>query len=134
MSYLVLSSWGEFITLVLFNQQNEALVNLKKAKQMYIQKQQELEKVCYNPCKVLLKTSPQMLFYLFSLSDPSTYIESCHIKFVTISTALSCATFLCCTGCKESHFHSLSFGQAEASIYQPKRHFNQPPKVFDEQN
>ena len=56
---------------------------------MYIQKQQELEKVCYNPCKFLLKASPWMLFYLFSLSDPLTYIESCHIKFLTISTALS---------------------------------------------
>ena len=32
--------------------------------------------------------------YLFSRLDPSTYVESCHIKFVTISTALSCDTFL----------------------------------------
>ena len=73
MSYLILSSWGELITLVLFNQQNEALVNLKKAKQMYFQKQQELEKVCYNPCKVLWKASPWMMFYLLSLSDPQQY-------------------------------------------------------------
>ena len=27
-------------------------------------------------------------------------------------------------GCKESHFHSFPFGQAEANIYQPKHHFN----------
>ena len=40
---------------------------------MYIQKQQELEKVCYNPCKVLVKASPWMLFYLFSLSYPQQY-------------------------------------------------------------
>ena len=73
MSYLILSSWGEFIALVSFNHQNEALVNLKKAKQMYIQKQQELEKVCYNPCKVLLKASPWMLCFLFSLSHPQQY-------------------------------------------------------------
>ena len=37
-------------------------MNLKRAKQMYIQKQQELEKVCYNPRKVLWKASPCMLF------------------------------------------------------------------------
>ena len=37
-------------------------------------------------------------------------------------------------GCKESHFYSLPFGQAEVSIYQPKHHFNKPPKFFDEQN
>ena len=29
-------------------------------------------------------------------------------------------------GCKENHFYSLPFGQAEASIYYPRRHFNQP--------
>ena len=34
------------------------------------------------------------------------------------------------TGCKEKHFYSLPFGQAEASIYQPRRHFNQPQKRF----
>ena len=33
-------------------------------------------------------------------------------------------------GCKENHFYSLPFGQAEASIYQPRRHFNQPQKLF----
>ena len=33
------------------------------------------------------------------------------------------------TGCKENHFYSLPFGQAEASIYQPRRHFNQPQKL-----
>ena len=33
-------------------------------------------------------------------------------------------------GCKEKHFYSLPFGQAEASIYQPRRHFNQPQKRF----
>ena len=33
-------------------------------------------------------------------------------------------------GCKENHFYSLSSGQAEASIYQPRRHFNQPQKLF----
>ena len=38
------------------------------------------------------------------------------------------------TGCKENHFYSLPFRQAEASIYQPRRHFNQPQKLFDEQN
>ena len=27
-------------------------------------------------------------------------------------------------GCKESHFHSLSFGQAVASMYQPTSHFS----------
>ena len=37
-------------------------------------------------------------------------------------------------GCKENHFYSLPFGQAEASIYQPRRHFNQPQKLFDQQN
>ena len=34
------------------------------------------------------------------------------------------------TGCKENHFYSLPFGQAEASIYQLRRHFNQPQKHF----
>ena len=28
------------------------------------------------------------------------------------------------SGCKESHFYGLPVGQAEASIYVPKRHFN----------
>ena len=37
-------------------------------------------------------------------------------------------------GCKENHFSSLSFGQAEASIYQPRCRFNQPQKRFDKQN
>ena len=32
--------------------------------------------------------------------------------------------FLPRAGCKEIHFYSLQFGQAEANIYQPKRHFN----------
>ena len=32
--------------------------------------------------------------------------------------------------CKENHFYSLPFGQAEDSIYQPRRHFNQPQKPF----
>ena len=36
-------------------------------------------------------------------------------------------------GGKVSHFYSLPFGQAEANIYQPKHHFNQPQKRFDEQ-
>ena len=34
------------------------------------------------------------------------------------------------TGCNENHFYSFPFGQAEASIYQPRRHFNQPQKLF----
>ena len=34
------------------------------------------------------------------------------------------------SGCKENHFSSLPFGQAEASIYQTRRHFNQPQKLF----
>ena len=29
-------------------------------------------------------------------------------------------------GCKENHFYSLPFGQAEARVYQPRRHFKQP--------
>ena len=33
-------------------------------------------------------------------------------------------------GCKENHFYSLPFEQAEASIYQPRRHFNWPQKRF----
>lgn len=33
-----------------FYWKNEAMVNLKKAKAMYIQKQQELEKVCNEGC------------------------------------------------------------------------------------
>ena len=33
-------------------------------------------------------------------------------------------------GCKENHFYSLPFGQAKASIYQPRHHFNQAPKAF----
>ena len=37
-------------------------------------------------------------------------------------------------GRKENHFYSLPFGQAKASIYQPRRHFNQPQKLFDQQN
>ena len=36
-------------------------------------------------------------------------------------------------GCKESHFYSLPFGQAEANIYKPKHHSNYPEKRFDEQ-
>ena len=43
-------------------------------------------------------------------------------------------TYVWNSGCKESHFKSLPFGKAEASIYYPKRHFNQPQKHFDEQN
>ena len=45
--------------------------------------------------------------------------------------------FLCCAllllivvGCKENYFYSLPFRQAEASIYYPRRHFNQPQKLF----
>ena len=38
------------------------------------------------------------------------------------------------TGCKESQFYSLPFGQTEASIYKAKCHFNYPQKPFDEQN
>ena len=30
------------------------------------------------------------------------------------------------TGRKENHFHGLPFGQAEARVYQPRRHFKQP--------
>ena len=44
---------------------------------------------------------------------------------------MACNTY---TGCKETHFYGLPFGQAEASIYQPRRHFNQPQKLFDQQN
>ena len=33
-------------------------------------------------------------------------------------------------GWKENHFYSLPFAQAEASIYQPRRHFNQPQKLL----
>ena len=33
-------------------------------------------------------------------------------------------------GAKKNRFYSLPFGQAEASIYQPRRHFNQPQKLF----
>ena len=36
-------------------------------------------------------------------------------------------------GAKEVIFYSLPFGQAEASIYLPKRHFNWPPEFFDDQ-
>ena len=36
--------------------------------------------------------------------------------------------------CKENHFYSLPFRQAEASIYQRRCHFNQPQKLFDQQN
>ena len=32
------------------------------------------------------------------------------------------------SGCKESQFYSLPFGQAVASTYWPKSHFKQPPK------
>ena len=39
-----------------------------------------------------------------------------------------------CPRCKENHFYSLPFRQAEASTYQPRCHFNQPRKLFDEQN
>ena len=39
-----------------------------------------------------------------------------------------CTSFY--AGCKENYFYSLPFGQAEASIYQPSRHFNQPQKLF----
>ena len=35
------------------------------------------------------------------------------------------------SGCKENHFYSSPFGQAEANNYQPKRHFNQPQKLFE---
>ena len=34
------------------------------------------------------------------------------------------------SGCEENDFYSLPFGQAEASIYQHRRHFNQPQKRF----
>ena len=30
-----------------------------------------------------------------------------------------------CTGCKESQFYSLSFGQVAAGMYQPKSHFDE---------
>ena len=33
-------------------------------------------------------------------------------------------------GCKESHFYSLLFWPAEASLYQPKSYFNQPSNFF----
>ena len=33
-------------------------------------------------------------------------------------------------GCKESHFYSLPFWPAEASLYQPKSYFNQPSNFF----
>ena len=34
------------------------------------------------------------------------------------------------SGCKESHFYSLPFGQAEANIYQPKHHSTSPKNVL----
>jgi len=37
-------------------------------------------------------------------------------------------------GSKENHFYNLLVRQADPSIYVPKRHFNQPPNFFDEQN
>ena len=41
---------------------------------------------------------------------------------------------MCYTGCKDHHFYSLPFGQAEATIYQPRCHFILPQKLRDEQN
>ena len=32
--------------------------------------------------------------------------------------------------CKENHFYSFPVGQADASIYKPKRHLNQPPNFL----
>ena len=40
--------------------------------------------------------------------------------------------FLTDSWVQERHFYSLPFGLAEANIYQPKYHFNQPKKRFDE--
>ena len=36
------------------------------------------------------------------------------------------------TGCKESQFYSLPFGQAVASMYWPESHFNKSQKKLDE--
>ena len=41
---------------------------------------------------------------------------------------------MCYTGCKENHFYSLPCGQAEATIYWPRRCFILPQKLRDEQN
>ena len=55
-------------------------------------------------------------------------------EFKTVlESPLTWGDFLLKPGCKENHFYSLPFGQAEASIYQPRRHFNQPQKRFDQQ-
>ena len=57
-----------------------------------------------------------------------------HLKPVVTLQNVGRIHKLVVSGCKESRFYSLPFGQAEANIYQPKRHFNQPKKRFDEQN
>ena len=41
---------------------------------------------------------------------------------------------MCYSGCKDNRFCSLPFGQAEATIYQPRCHFIVPQKLRDEQN
>ena len=38
------------------------------------------------------------------------------------------------TGCKENHFYSLPFWQAEASIYECRLYFSQLQKLFDKPN
>ena len=63
--------------------------------------------------------------FLKTVICPSNILEK-SLKFVCLKLYEPCIE----SGCKENHFYSLPFGQAEASIQQPRHHFNQPQNVL----
>ena len=81
--------------------------------------------------KKLLSTQPLTLLTInHHFTSPYKKINS-HFKInVPMNSCFSSVTVTIVYGCKENHFYSLLFRQAEASIYQRKCHFNQPQKLL----
>ena len=81
--------------------------------------------ILYTPfCEVMVSIQLMLLYYLHHSQKSLDQVESSGVKVNDINSRIH--LFSIRSGCKESQFYNLPFGQAVVRMYQPKSHFNQP--------